>query len=203
MKAINQFLNHWQDSASKERVLRTDKGKDLQKADVENYLKNMAMRFQQSPNPNTLQLWASDIIDAGYNELMVKEVCKTIPYKFERHPTLAQIMELLRPYIAQVDVFESDFDKYTRLATPHLKAKLVNMVGQDGYDRLLSYYRANVFDTDLPIEICVLGDWCRCYLGRPEKIIEQGRISNQMALESNIEYFTRPLKMYCEQNKLV
>lgn len=203
MQHLNKFLNHWQDNESRERVLVTTKGKELQKAEIENHLKNMAMRFQQSPNPNTLALWASDIIDAGFNDLIVKEVCKSAPYKFERHPTLAQIMELLRPYMAHVDLKEDDLDKYTRLAIPHLKAKLIGMVGQDGFDRLITYYRVNAFDTQFGIEIAVLGDWCRSYLGKPEKIIEQGKISNVKAFDRDREYFIGPLKNYCIQNKLV
>ena len=203
MDALNKFLSHWQDTASKDRILTTTKGRDLQKAEVENMLKDCAMRFERSPNPSTIKLWASDIVDAGYNDLMVKEICKSIPYKFEKHPTLAQVMELLRPYQAVMAPKEDELDKYTRLAIPHLKAKFIAMVGEEAFERMITYYKQSVFSCDFGLEIAVLGDWCRCYMGRPEKIIEQGKISNQKALDGDREYFIRPLKMYCETNKLV
>lgn len=203
MQALNSFINHWQDLSSKERLLRSSKSKEVQKAEVENLLKNIAMRFERSPNPNTIKLWASDIVDAGFNESMVEQACKSIPFKFEKHPTLAQIMELLRPYLPQIDLSESELDKYTRLAIPHLKAKLVNMVGEDGLQKLINYYRANAFNCTFSIEVAVLGDWCRCYLGKPEKIIEQAKISNEKALQNDEDYFIRPLKQYCESNKLL
>lgn len=202
MEALNKFLNTWNDQESKTRILHSNKGKDLQKAEVENILKDVAMRFERSPNPNTIKLWASDIVDAGFNDAMVREISKSIPFKFEKHPTLAQIMELLRPYLPQVVFLEDELDKYTRLAIPHLKAKFLNMVGQEGFDKMCNYYRARVLKSDLPVEVAVLGDWCRCYLGKPEKIIEQGKISNDKALERDKEYFIRSLKSYCEQNNL-
>jgi hypothetical protein len=202
MKSTAGFINHWEDNESKERILKSGKGIDLQKAEVENHLKDMAMRFERSPNPTTIKLWASDIVDAGFNDLMVREICGTIPKKFEKHPTLAQIFELLRPYLPQIGVLEDELDKYTRLAIPHLKAKFVAMVGQEAFERMIVYYETNVFKGSIPAEICVLGDWCRSYMGKPEKIIEQGIISNQKAAENDREYFIRPLKLYCIQNKL-
>lgn len=203
MKSTAGFINHWKDSESKERILKSGKGIDLQKAEVENHLKDMAMRFERSPNPSTIKLWASDIVDAGFNDLMVKEICGSIPKKFSKHPTLAEIFELLRPYLPQVGVLEDDLDKYTRLAMPHLKAKFIAMVGEDGFRRMIAYYEANVFKGDISAEICVLGDWCRSYMGKPEKIIEQGKISNQKAIDGDRVYFTQSLKMYCVENKLV
>ena len=202
MTAVNKFNDYWNDTKSKERILKSDKGKDYQKAEVENMLKQVAMRFERSPNPTTLQLWASDIVDAGFNEVMFREIFNSIPKKFEKHPTLAQIFELLRPYLAQEALKEDELDKYTRLAIPHLKAKLIAMVGEEPYNRLLSLYKREVFNADFGIEVAVLGDWCRCYLGKPDKLIEQGKISNQKAIEGDRAYFISPLKSYCLTNKL-
>lgn len=202
-KVAYDFAKHWDDKQAIGNLKKSDKSIDVQKAEIENLLKDCAMRFERSPNPSTIKLWASDIVDAGYNDLMVKEICKSIPYKFEKHPTLAQVMELLRPFQAVLAPKEDELDKYTRAAVPHLKAKFIAMVGEEAFERMIVYYKQEVFNCDFGLEIAVLGDWCRCYMGRPEKIIEQGKISNIKALERDREYFIRPLKMYCETNKLV
>lgn|SRR5574343_93292 len=202
-KVAYDFAKHWDDKQAIGNLKNSDKSIDVQKAEVENMLKDCAMRFERSPNPATIKLWASDIVDAGYNDLMVKQICKSIPYKFEKHPTLAQVMELLRPFQAVLTPKEDELDSYTRLAIPHLKAKFIAMVGEEAFERMITYYKQEVFNCDFGLEIAVLGDWCRCYMGRPEKIIEQGKISNQKALDGDREYFIRPLKMYCETNKLV
>lgn len=73
------FLNTWQDSKSLETLKRSSKSKEVQKVEIENHLKNMSMRFERSPRPETLQLWALDIINSGYEEWMVEQVCKSIP----------------------------------------------------------------------------------------------------------------------------
>ena len=204
-KASYDFMSRWGDDKSIQRLRKSDKSKDVQKAEVENILKDVSYRFERSPNGNTLKLWASDIIDAGYEDWMVIEISKSIPFKFERHPTLSQVMELLRPCLAQVSGSESDLDKYTRLAIPFLKAKFVDLVGEDGFQRMVDYYRKELMpDSKFSVEMCVLGDWCRSHFASdPKKIIEQGRKSNDASQRNDLEYFVRPLKMFCEANRLI
>lgn len=203
LKPMIGHLSHWQDNNAKQNLYVSNKGKEAQKAEVENILKQVAMRFERSPNPNTIRLWASDIIDAGYNDQVVQQAVKSVPHKFEKHPTLAQIFELLRPYLPQMQSLESDLDKYTRLAIPHLKAKLINMVGEDGFEKLKNYYRAHVLKTDVNLEVAVLGDWCRCFLGKPQDIVKQGIESNSRAEQNDTEYFIKPLRQYCVKNNLI
>lgn len=202
--AAIKFANSWGDEATIDRLRKSDKSKDVQKAEIENLLKSIAMRFERSPQANTLSLWAQDIVEAGYEDWMVKEISKSIPFKFERHPTLSQVMELLRPYIAQVSVSESELDKYTKLAIPHLKGKFVGIIGEDGFTKMIEYYRREVMpSSNFSVEMCMLGDWCRCFFtSDPKKIIDQGIKSNEASTRNDVDYFVRPLKMYSESNKL-
>lgn len=198
------FLDQWKDTASVQRLRKSDKSKDVQKVEVENHLKSMAFRFERSPQASNLSFWAQDIVDAGYEDWMVKEICKSIPYKFERYPTLSQIMELLRPYLPQLNAIEDELDKYTRLAIPHLKAKFVSLIGEDVFNRMILYYSSEIKSCSIMPEVALLGDWCRSYMASdPKKIIEQGKLSDEEAAKGNKEYFVKPLKLYAESNKLV
>lgn len=204
MKNVVDFLHTWKDTKSIERMRRSDKSRDVQKAEIENHLKAMSNRFERSPQAGTLQNWASDIVNSGYEEWMVEAVCKIIPFKLERHPTLSQIMELLRPYAAQKEAPIDELDKYTQIVIPHLKGKFIALVGIEVYERMLRYYRAEVFpDLQVPVEMTMLGDWCRSYMSNdPAKIIEQGKISNEAAARGDRDYFLAPLRQYAVKNNL-
>ncbi len=205
MKNVVDFLHQWKDSKAIEKMRRSDKSREVQKAEIENYLKSMSMRFDRSPQAGTLQNWASDIVNSGYEDWMVEQVCKMIPFKLERHPTLSQIMELLRPYLVQKEPPIDDLDKYTQLVIPHLKTKFLNLVGQEVYERMIKYYQAEVFpELPIPVEMTMLGDWCRSYLSNdPAKIIEQGKLSNEAAARGDRDYFLTPLRQYAVKNNLV
>jgi hypothetical protein len=204
-----KFMQSWNDTKAIDRLRSSDKSSEVQAAAAENSLKDMSLRFQYGPTQSTMNLWAKDIINAGYQDWMVSEVCKSIPFKFEKMPNLSQIMELLRTYLPQASATESELDKYTNLCYPHLKNKFVSMVGQDALDVICGHYinlvganyECNSNWTGSTIEKAVLGDWLRCYFKpTPQAIIDQGRISNQK--ETDLNYFLIPLKRYAEENKL-
>jgi hypothetical protein len=205
MKHIANFLNSWNDTASKERLRRSDKSKEVQKADIENYLKSMSLRYERSPQAGVLQNWAQDIVDSGYEDWMVQEVCKVIPFKLERHPNLCQLIDLLRPYLvykkeAQVD----ELDLYTQSLIPHLKERFMSLVGDEVYTKMLLYYKKEVMpDSELPVETPMLMDWCRSYFSSdPKKIIEQGKTSNKYYEQNDKSYFLRTIKNYAIEKGL-
>lgn len=72
--AAIRFAKQWGDAPSLERLKNSSKSSDVQKIDAENSLKLMALRFQQSPTQSTLKLWATDMVDAGYQDWMIAEV---------------------------------------------------------------------------------------------------------------------------------
>ena len=205
--AINHAL-HWDDKASIERMRSSDKGPLVQQAEIENILKDVAMRFERGPNPNTLSLWAKDLVAAGYSPDIVSQVAKSIPYKFVRHPSLAEITELLRPYLAQVSFSSDPLLDVCKRALPHLRAKFVRATSEEAISRMIKYYHKEVLNNESlfnaeHIEMCFLCDWLRTYFtDRPEKIIEQGKISSQSAFSGDIDYFINPLKKYVEHNGL-
>lgn len=207
LQHLNKFLNHWGDTKSKQRLFNSEKGIEAQKADIENQLKDMAMRFERSPQPNTIRLWASDIVDAGFNESVVREALKTVPFKFEKHPTLAQVMELLRPYLPHISVLEDELDKYSRLAYMPLKEEFLKLLTQDQLTQMTLIYERKIFP-DLKSfnqqnkEMCVLFDWLRCHRGNGEKILAQGMRSNEEHIKGNREYFLHPLRQYCKSLNL-
>jgi hypothetical protein len=196
MKSIVGFLNTWQDTKSLETLKKSsNKSKEVQKVEIENYLRNMSLRFERSPRPETLQLWASDIINSGYEDWMVEQVCKSIPFKFERHPTLNQIIELIRPYLGQTEGFTDPLDKYTQMVLPHIKRKFLQQLGQDRLTAMCKLYQKEIVpNCTFDIEIMVLCDWVRCYFGDSKKIIEQGKKSNDAYLKNDKEYFIDRLR---------
>lgn len=205
MKHVTGFLNSWNDTKSISNLKRSDKSRDVHKAEIENILKAMSYRFERSPQPGTIQAWAQDLVDAGYEDWMVSDACKIIPFKLERHPSLSQLMDLLRPHLAHKSISSIDeLDRYTQLVIPHLRAKLIALIGNEVYDKMLRYYQAEVIpDCTFSVEVAMLGDWCRAYLTKePKKIIEQGKMSNDAAARDDREYFIRPLKMYARENNL-
>lgn len=206
IKSLNGFLNHWGDAPSIQKVAKSDKSKDWHKVEMENILKDMAMRFQHSPNPNNLSLWAKDLSDLGYTAEQVKEVCRSAPYKFERHPTLSQLNELLRPYLAINSVSRSEIDEYTHMNYFDIRAKFVSISDEATLSKMTDVYVKKVFPGLVMFnryyqELCMLNDWCRSYFQKGEAIIDQGMKSNEAAEKGDIDYFVRKLKAYDASKK--
>ena len=215
-----KFLNAWGDKPSLDRLRASNKSADVQKSDCQNHLKGMAMRFERAPNETTLRLWASDMIDAGYSESQVSQVCKSAPYKFERHPTLAQLMELLRPYKAKEDVLTDELNDLTHRCFKSLKSKLEGAVGVEAFAKMVDYYvdKENsvpgLFKDELTspcnlrnfnryyCEMAVLGDWLRSDFGNGQKIMEQREKTVIAANKRDREYFIVPYKRYATANNL-
>lgn len=213
-----KFSQHWGDEPSLDRIKASDKGHEWHKMEAENSLKGMAMRFERSPNINTIQIWAKDLVARGHKADQIEAVCKSIPFKFERHPTLSQIVELLRPYLTDDSFSVDDLDRYTHLCFPHLKSKFIKLTNDDALNKMCQYYLKEVCSVKNPDgnvfmlgmfnkyyqEMCVLNDWLRTYFSSdPKKVIDQGIISNQKAYDGDRDYFLRPLERYAKENKLV
>ena len=207
-KSTFDFNKRWQDDKSNQRLRNSDKSADVQKAEIENHLKDCALRFERAPQMHTLKLWASDIVDSGYQDWMVRDICQSIPKKFEKYPTLAQIFDLLRPYLPQVSDSQSELDKLTNVCYPHVKAKFLSVGNQEALDKLVAGYKRIIGNneahwTNEAVEKCVLMDWLRTYFkADPQGIIDQGKISTHKALEMDKEYFITHLRRYAAENKL-
>ena len=157
----------------------------------------MSLRFERSPRFETLQLWANDLVNSGYEDWMIDQVCKSIPFKFEKHPTLAQIIELVRPYLTQAESYTDPLDKYTQMVLPHVKRRFLNQCGQQFLDSMCKQYKEEVTPNALvSVETMVLCDWVRCYFGDSKKIIEQGKKSNEAYLKNDREYFVSKLRTH-------
>jgi hypothetical protein len=206
MQHLNSFLNHWGDAPSLNKLRKSDKSSDVQKAEAENHLKGMALRFERSPNSNTLKLWASDIIDSGFTDYQLKEVCKSAPFKFERHPTLNQLMELLRPYTSKLSESGDELLDLQNRCYYHLKTKFIKLADEETFNKMVDYY-ANA-EPELKkynryfIEICVLGDWLRSYFKDGAAIIKQRLVTVERIELNDREYFIRPYKNYAKENNL-
>lgn len=207
MQHLTKFLHDWKDNSSLDKLKKSDRGSEVQKAEVENFLKDIALRYERSPNQSTLKLWASDIVDAGFDENTAKIALKSIPYKFEKMPSLSQIMALLNPYLPQVTFLEDDLSKYSGLCLPHVKAKFLSMFTQDQLNDMIKLYEKHVFP-DLKMfnqehkEACVLLDWLRSHFGDGKKLLNQGLRSNTEFEAGNKDYFVNQLKSYAKSNNL-
>jgi hypothetical protein len=207
MKHLVNHLKAWGDNESLNKLKKSERSIDVQKAEVENFLKDIALRYERSPNQSTIKLWASDIVDAGFDENTAKIALKSIPYKFEKMPSLSQIMALLNPYLPQISFSESELDKYTRLCFPHVKAKFLSMFTQDQLNDMIKLYEKHVFP-DLRMfhvehkEMCVLLDWLRSHFGDGKKLLNQGLRSNTESEANNKDYFLNQLKSYAKTNNL-
>lgn len=204
--AVN-FNKSWGDHESNRRIANSDKGQGFHEAEIENALKDMALRFERSPGSSTIKLWAADLAALGYKCDLVSMVCKSIPYKMDKHPTLNEIMALIRPYLPKE---ESSVDELTDLSGrcfDHLKARFMQGFKQEQLDQMVKLYMMRIVpDCDhfskRHKEMMVLNDWLRTYFGDGEKLLKQGLISNQKALEKDLDYFVNPLKRYAKENKL-
>jgi hypothetical protein len=202
-----KFMNHWGDAPSVERLKTSHKSIDVQKSEAENSLRLMALRFQQSPTQSTLKLWATDMVDAGYQDWMIAEVCKSAPFKFERHPTLNQLMEQLTHYKPKVTVSRDELSDLTDRTFAHLKAKFIKQAGVDVFDNMVDFYvkhgcpAISIFNRHYH-EMCMLGDWARTYFGDGKKIIDMATKSNEAQKVGNYEHFTSVLRRYAAENRL-
>ena len=205
MKSTFSFLKSWSDTESIQRLKKSHKSKDVQIVETENYLKQMSLRFERYPRPETLQLWAKDIIESGFEDWMVGEVCKSIPYKFERHPTLNQIMELLRPYLPHLKHEEDELDNLTRLCLPLIKKQFLKIATEETLNRMINWYLDEILPgCTMDVEASVLFDWLRAYQPQaPIKVIEQGKKSNEAWEKNDKEYFIRPLRNFAKDNLLL
>lgn len=208
MKHLVDHLKAWGDTDSLNKLKKSERSIEVQKAEVENFLKDIALRYERSPNQSTIKLWASDIVEAGFDENTAKLALKSIPYKFEKMPSLSQIMALLNPYLPQISVLEDELDKYSRLCFPHVKSKFLSVLTQEQLNDMVKLYEKHVLP-DLRMfhvehkEMCVLMDWLRSHFGDGKKLLCQGIISNQQAEANNKEYFVNQLKSYAKTNNLL
>lgn len=212
MRAMHGFLSKWGDDSAMQNLKDGDKSKEVLIVEAENLIKEMALRFERSPNAATQKLWASDLINAGHSLEAIAQVTKMAPFKFDKHPTLKELIELLRPYLVEKSVLTDELDKYTQMVTPHLRAKFVRLTNEETLNKMCSWYKSNVIPTVVHnaaqfnhkhYEMCVLIDWLRTYFSsNPEAIIKQGLTTNQKALDGDRDYFLLPLKRYAKENRL-
>jgi hypothetical protein len=206
-KVAYDYAKSWGDTRSMENLKAYDKSSEVQRSEAENHLKNVGLRFQYSPNQSTLALWAKDIIDSGYTDEVLGSVCKSIPFKFEKMPTLNQIMELLSHHKPKVTVSRDELSDLTDRTFSHLKAKFIKQASHEIFTQMVEYYvnhgcpAVKMFNVHYH-EMCMLGDWARCYFGDGKKIIEMAYKSNLAAEANDYEHFTRVLRQYAKENKL-
>jgi hypothetical protein len=201
MKHMAAHLSHWGDNVSIARVKQSDKGTQWHEAEINNHLSESAQMFQYSPTAFILQKWSRALANAGYKEDQIKDVCLSLPYKFEKFPTFASITLLLRPYLDKEAVLVDELDDLTKRCIPHIKAKFVNMLGQDKLDEMVSYYQKHAYPEMKMFEqrhkeMCILGDWMRSYFKGAEEIIKQGNLPKDRDL------YLKHYKMYAKENKL-
>jgi hypothetical protein len=201
------FNSKWGDTESNKRLANSDKAQGFHEAEIENSLKAMALRFERSPSPSTIKLWASDLAELGYKCDLVNQVCKTIPYKMDKHPTLNELMALIRPYLPKEAVSVDELTDLSGRVYEHVKTKFLELQPQTALDQMVKLYMMHIvpdcehFSTRHK-EMLVLNDWLRSYFRKGEDILKQGLISNEQFKNKNVEYFVNPLKRYAKENKL-
>lgn len=203
-----KFNSMWCDEASNRRIAESDKGQAYQEAEIENILKDLALRFERSPNQNTLKLWASDLAAMGHKAPFLRPILKTIPYKMDKHPTLNEILALIKPHLAQDSFSVDELTDLSNRCFDHLKAKFLKLADQSTLTRMTEAYAKHVFPfcehfTERHKEMLVLNDWLRSYFKpNPQAILDQGRISNDAFDKKDKDYFINPLKSYAKTNNL-
>lgn len=203
-----KFNNHWGDTESNKRIANSDKGSGFHEAEIENALKDMALRFERSPGQSTIKLWASDLAALGYKCDLVRMVCKSVPYKMDKHPTLNELMTLIKPYLPKDELLTDELTNLSYRCYPHLKAKFLAVGDQVTLTLMTKSYAIHVFPfcehfTQTHKEMLALNDWLRCYFKtHPQAILDQGRLSNEAFERGDREYFIAPLRRYVTENKL-
>lgn len=206
MKATYNHAKKWNDTKALAN-LEQEKSKDVHEVEIENHLKDMSIRFERSPNQAVIQAWAKDLAEMGFKHQLIAQVCKSIPYKMDKHPTLNEILALIKPHLAQ-DTFKlDDLTDLTIRCYDHLKGKFLTMFKQEQLDQMVLIYMKRIVPdcehfSQKHKEMMVLNDWCRCYFGDGEKLLRQGLISNEKAQEKDLDYFLNPLKSYAKQHGL-
>lgn len=206
LETTMRFNESWGDYKTNDRI-RASKSLDVQKIDAENSLKNMALRFQYSPNQSTTKLWASDMINAGYTGDNIEAVCKSVPYKFEKHPTLNQLMELLVPYLPKVATSADELTDLSHRCYFHLKARFLKVLTQEQLTQMCKVYATRHFQELVSYnayyqEMCVLNDWLRSYFGNGDKLMEQAVKTKEAFDKNDREYFLKTLRQYAKEHKL-
>lgn len=208
INAVVNYNKSWGDHESNKRIANSDKGLGFHEAEIENALKEMAMRFERSPGTNTIKLWAKDLVDFGYKCDTVRQVCKTIPFKMDKHPTLNEIIALIRPYLPKEEFLGDDLTNLSDRCYNHLKIKFMKCGDQNTLTLLTKSYSIHVFPfsehfTEKHKEMLVLNDWLRCYFKtHPQAILDQGKLSNEAFERGDREYFIAPLRRYAAENRL-
>jgi len=205
VKPYKGFVDSWSDAVSNQRL--SERAPEVQEIEIENILKDMAMRFERAPGQSVTKLWAKDLFELGFKAYQVAQVCRQIPFKMDKHPTLNELLALLRPNLPQDEVKVDELTDLSRRCYPHLKAKFFKIADQDILDKLCAAYKKLVLPeaecSKELLEQCVLNDWLRCYFDKqPQKVIDQGRLSNEAELRKDKEYFLRNLRAYAKENKL-
>jgi hypothetical protein len=201
------FNKLWGDTESNKRLAASEKGKHFHEAEIENALRDMALRFERAPNANTIKLWATDLAAMGYKCDLVKTVCRNIPFKMDKHPTLNEIISLIKPYLPQDEFKVDDLTDLSGRVYDHVKAKFLELQPQKALDQMVKLYMMHVvpdcqhFSTKHK-EMMVLNDWLRSYFKKGEDILKQGLISNEQFKANNLDYFINPLKRYAKENNL-
>lgn len=207
MRHMTGFMNSWNDTKGIEKLRGSSKSTEVEKSDAENYLKEMSLRFERPLNQTVLNTWARDFIESGYQAWMIKEVCKSIPYKFERSPTFAQIIELLRSYLTKKETQLDELTDLTNRCLPSIREKFFKIFNQDQMSQMCKLYQDKVF-TDAKMfntsqqEMLVLCDWLRSYFGTGAQLLGQGLKSNMAHEADDREYFTKQLRAYAKEHNL-
>lgn len=206
-KHMIDHTNRWNDQASKKRLESSDKSTDVHCAEIENHLREMALRFERSPSHTTIQTWAKDLSLMGYKHQLIASICKTIPFKMDKHPTLQEIMALIKPHLAKDEIKLDELTDLSNRCYDHIKTRFLGMFTQEQLDQMVLIYMKRIVPdcehfSQKHKEMMVLNDWCRCYFGDGEKLLRQGLISNEKAQAKDLDYFLNPLKSYAKTNNL-
>lgn len=199
---------HWDDKNSMERMANSDKSQDVHAAEIENHLKGMALRFERSPTASTLNTWSKDLAGMGYKHQLVAQVCRSIPFKMDKFPTLNELMALIRPNLPQEGFKTDELTDLSNRCFDHLKSKFLKLGDQDVLTKMTQSYAIHVFPfcehfTEKHKEMLVLNDWLRSYFKtNPQAILDQGKLSNEAFERKDKDYFINTLKSYAKQNNL-
>jgi hypothetical protein len=154
-----------------------------------NHLTKLAQMFTFAPSRDKLEVWARELVLAGFKESQLKPVCATMTRSFERYPTLSQIFEFIRPRSSSGQSIERD-PQAIKDQTEYERIKIIwcEKLGADILNKMCQSYAKNVLMMNIGalshygiestwIEMLVLLDWKRCGFNNAEAILNQGKIS--------------------------